>query len=85
MNYSPENHAELHVLMIYKSASNLDGIKIHKDADPAVIAAAQRLFDGGFITQNDGGYLTALGSEAAEHAHALYDMLNVYREKTVNV
>ncbi len=80
MTYTPENLAELHVLMIYKSASNLDGIKIHKNADSDVIAAAQRLFDGGFITQSDGGYLTALGSEAADHAHLLYDMLNVYRE-----
>ena len=80
MNYSPENLAELHVLMIYKSASSLDGIKIHKDADQAVIDAAQRLFDDGFITQNDGGYLTAMGRQAADHAHSLYDMLNAYRE-----
>ncbi|MCP4233951.1 MAG: TIGR02647 family protein, partial [Aestuariibacter sp.] len=77
---TPENLAELHVLMIYKSASNLDGIKIHKDADSEVIAAAQRLFDSGFITQSDGGYLTTLGSEAADHAHSLYDILNMYRK-----
>ena len=80
MTYTPENLAELAVLMIYKSATGLDGIKIHKDADPSMIAAALRLFESGFITQADGGYLTAHGSEAAEHAHTLHDMLNVYRE-----
>jgi uncharacterized protein (TIGR02647 family) len=69
MSFTPENRAELTVLMLYKSATHLDGIKIHKSADPDITAAAQRLYDGGFITQVDGGYLTPLGSTAAEHAH----------------
>ena len=76
MSYTPENQAELEVLMLYRSVTNMDGIKIHKNADPAVIAAAERLYEGGFITQIDGGYLTSLGSPAAEHAHLLFDMLN---------
>ena len=76
MSYTSENRAELEVLMLYRSATNLDGIKIHKTADPSVIAAAERLFEGGFITQVDGGYLTPLGSTASEHAHLLFDMLN---------
>ena len=76
MSFTPENRAELGVLMLYQSATHLDGIKIHKTADPEIVAAAQRLFDGGFITQVDGGYLTPLGSKAAEHAHLLFDMLN---------
>jgi uncharacterized protein (TIGR02647 family) len=46
-----------------------------------VIAAAQRLFKNHFITQVDGGYLTPLGSQAAEHAHSLYDILNAYSEE----
>ena len=77
MSYSEENLAELHVLMLYGSSASLEGIKIHKNADPSVIAAAERLFEGGFITQVDGGYLTSLGSEAADHAHTLLTMLSV--------
>ena len=80
MTYTPENFAELDVLMIYKSNSSLDGIKIHHDAQPSLIAAAKRLFESGFITQADGGYLTQMGSEAAEHAHLLYDMLHAHSE-----
>ena len=76
MSYTPENRAELEVLMLYQSVTNLDGIKIHKNADPSVIAAAERLFEGGFISQIDGGYLTPLGCTAAEHAHLLFDILN---------
>ena len=76
MSYSPENLAELHVLMLYSSSASLEGIKIHKTAEPSVIAAAKRLFESGFITQVDGGYLTSLGSEAADHAQSLLTMLN---------
>jgi uncharacterized protein (TIGR02647 family) len=78
MSYSPENHAELNVLMLYKSPSSLEGVKIHKTANPDLIAAARRLFDFGFITRVDGGYLTPSGIEAAEHAHLLYDMLHAH-------
>ena len=81
MSYTPENHAELNVLMLYKSSSSLEGIKIHKTADPSLIAAAQRLFGAGFITRVDGGYLTPSGIEAAEHAHLLYDMLHSHGEE----
>lgn len=76
MKFTPENFHELHVLMLYHTSTALDGIKIHKTADPEVIAAGQRLFDDGFISRSDGGYLTARGSEAAEHAHLLLSMLN---------
>lgn len=76
MSFTAENRAEMEVLMLYQSATALDGIKIHKDADPGIADAAQRLFNGGFITQVDGGFLTPLGSKAAEHAHLLFDMLN---------
>jgi uncharacterized protein (TIGR02647 family) len=81
MSYTPENHAELNVLMLYETPTSLDGIKIHKTAEPALIAAAERLFQGGFITQVDGGYLTPLGTTAAEHAHLLFDMLNARIEE----
>ena len=81
MSYSPENLAELEVLMLFSSSTSLEGIKIHKVAESSVISAAQRLFEGGFITQVDGGYLTPLGSEAVEHAHALFTMLNASSEQ----
>lgn len=81
MSYIPENLAELNALMLYGSATSQSGIKIHKNAEPEVISAAQRLFEAGFITQADGGYLTSLGIEAAEHAQSLCTMLNAHRGK----
>lgn len=76
MSYSSQNLAELKVLMLFSSPTGLDGIKLHKSADPELIAAAQQLHAGGFITQADGGYLTQLGIETAEHAHSLFYLLN---------
>jgi len=40
-----------------------------------MIAAAKRLFDKGLISQNDGGYLTDLGVETAEHAQKMLTIL----------
>ena len=76
MTFSAENIAELHVLMLFDISSTLEGIKIHKSAEADVISGAQRLYEKGFITQADGGYLTTLGTEAAEHTQALFTMLN---------
>lgn len=67
---------EIRVLNLYNQNNSQQGIKIHSDADPAIVAAAGRLFDKGIITLADGGYLTTLGQEAAEHAQALITMLN---------
>ena len=75
MSYSPQNIAELDVLMLFSSLSGLEGVKIHKTAEASMIAAAQHLYQGGFITQVDGGYLTPLGVQAAEHAHSQFTML----------
>ena len=76
MSYTEENLAELRVLVLYGLSASLEGIKIHKNSDPSVIAAAERLFEGGFITQVDGGYLTPLGSKVVDHAHTLLTMLS---------
>ncbi len=76
MSYTPDYIDELEVLMLYDLSTSQEGIKIHKAAEAVKIAAAQRLFKKGFITQVDGGYLTTLGREAAEHAQFLYTMLN---------
>lgn len=76
MSYTPENLAELDVLMLFRSLSGLEGVKIHKTAEASVISAAQHLYENGFISQVDGGYLTPLGIQAAEHAHTLFTLLN---------
>lgn len=76
MSYSTDNIAELEVLMLFDLKNTQEGIKIHKTAKPSHISAAERLFEKGFITQADGGYLTHIGTEAAEHAQELFLMLN---------
>jgi len=78
MTYTTKNLAELELLMLYDLSTSQEGIKIHKTADSEKIAAAHRLFEKGFITQTDGGYLTRLGREAAEHAQFLFTMLNAH-------
>ncbi len=80
MSYTPENIAELDVLMLYNLSTSQEGIKIHKTAEPTMISAAQRLFERGLITQADGGYLTAPGSVAAEHTQSLFTILNAHSE-----
>ena len=80
MRFKQENLAELDVLMLFDLSTGLEGIKIHKTATPSVIEAANALFDKGFITQVDGGFLTPLGREAAEHTQALYTMLNAHSD-----
>ncbi|EEF80062.1 DNA-binding protein inhibitor Id-2-related protein [Methylophaga thiooxydans] len=63
---------EIEVLLQFPLDSTQAGIKIHNTAKEGLINAAQNLFEKGLITQHDGGYLTDLGYEAAEHLqHAL--------------
>jgi len=76
MSCTPENIAELDLLLLFDLSTSQVGLKIHKTAKPAAIAAAHRLFEKGFITQEDGGYLTDLGITAAEHAQLLFTVLN---------
>ena len=76
MLYTADNIAELEVLMLFDLSTTLEGVKIHTTAEPDIISAAKRLFEKGFITQKDGGYLTSLGGEAAEHAQSLFTMLD---------
>ncbi|HTN29336.1 MAG TPA: TIGR02647 family protein, partial [Pseudomonas sp.] len=52
-----------------------EGLKLHRDADPQILAAAANLHAQGLLTQVDGGYLTSLGIDAAEHAQALLTIL----------
>lgn len=80
MSYTAENVAELDVLMLFNLSSSQEGIKVHKNAESSAISAARSLFEKGFISQVDGGYLTNLGREAAEHAQFLYTMLNAHSD-----
>ncbi len=71
----PEIVAELEVLCLYNLDSTQEGIKVHSSAGAERVAAAQRLFDKGLVSQDDGGFLTSLGLEAAAHAHAVLTVL----------
>jgi len=73
--YTPDLVHELNTLIRFDPATNQQGVKVHKTADAAVIAATQRLHAKGLLTLPDGGYLTSLGREAAEHAHAALSIL----------
>ncbi len=65
---------EINLLLKFPDTT-LEGIKIHHDADPALIAAARRLHDKGLTTLPDGGYLTDLGRETVETATLLRGLL----------
>jgi uncharacterized protein (TIGR02647 family) len=73
---TPELVAELNFLAHYDLDTMQEGIKVHKDAEPSVIASAQRLHEKKLVTQADGGYLTALGREVAEQLQAILTILN---------
>ena len=75
MPYTPELVDELNTLIRFDPVTNQQGIKVHKTADPRVIEAARRLHAKGILTLADGGYLTSLGRDAAEHAQAALTIL----------
>lgn len=79
MHYTEDQTAELNILIYYSLKTNDRGIKVHSTANPEKIAAVQRLFEKGLVTQKDGGYLTDLGKKAAEHAQALSLILAPYK------
>jgi uncharacterized protein (TIGR02647 family) len=80
MSFTPELVAELEILSLFNLANVQEGLKVHHVAAPSAIAAAKRLHDKGLTTQVDGGYLTSLGLEAAEHAQSLLTILVVSQE-----
>lgn len=75
MSLTPSLIEELELLNLFNLNSTQEGIKVHHDADPKMVDAAQRLFDKGIISQSDGGYLTDRGVETAEHVQLLVKML----------
>ncbi len=76
MQFNQDNLDELNILIRYNLTTTLEGIKVHKTATPETIDATRRLFQKGLVTLEDGGYLTTIGHEAAEHAHALLGLIN---------
>jgi uncharacterized protein (TIGR02647 family) len=67
--------ADVELLNLFELDSSQIGLKIHHEASPERIASAKRLFESRLTTQIDGGYLTPLGIQAAEHAQALVRIL----------
>ena len=76
MTFNPNFIEEFEVLNLFDISNNQEGIKVHKEARPETIDAARRLHEKGLLTQVDGGYLTRLGQQAAEHAQALKTILS---------
>ncbi len=84
MTFTSDHLAEMNLLSLFNLSSINEGIKVHShSASPEAIAAAGRLYKKGLITQKDGGYLTSLGSEAAEHAQRLLSVLSTNEDSTI--
>jgi uncharacterized protein (TIGR02647 family) len=67
---------EIEVLLRYNLDTTQEGIKVRHDARQGLISASERLFSKGLVSQKDGGYLTDLGHEAAEHTQAALRLLS---------
>lgn len=76
MTYTPEMLEELKVLCLFNLSTTQEGIKVHSSADSGKVAATQRLYERGLVTQSDGGYLTGLGRDAAVQAQGLLTILS---------
>lgn len=66
---------EIEVLLHYNLDTTQEGIKVHHTARESLILATQRLHTKGLVDSEDGGYLTDLGHEAAEHTQAVLRIL----------
>ncbi|SDL05606.1 TIGR02647 family protein [Franzmannia pantelleriensis] len=76
MTYTSELLEELKILSLFNLSTTQEGIKVHSSAEPDAINATRRLYEKGLITQQDGGYLTTLGLDAARHAQDLLTILS---------
>lgn len=75
MTLNAELIQEIELLLKFDLSSARVGLKIHSNADPEVIAAARRLYQKELVEHEDGGFLTTLGHEAAEHLQAARTIL----------
>jgi uncharacterized protein (TIGR02647 family) len=76
MSFNQELTDELNLILKFPHKSLMQGLKIHNDADPSLVAAAQRLYSKGIVDQPDGGYLTSLGHDLSEHALVIQTALS---------
>lgn len=84
MAFTNDHLAEMNLLSLFNLASINEGIKVHsQSASQDAIAAAERLYAKGLVTQKDGGYLTSLGSEATDHVQRLLSVLSDEKNSTV--
>jgi uncharacterized protein (TIGR02647 family) len=58
---------ELELLASYDLHTIQGGVKVRHDAPASLVKAAVRLHEKGLVTVPDGGFLTDLGIEIAEH------------------
>ncbi|PWV64374.1 TIGR02647 family protein [Plasticicumulans acidivorans] len=72
---TPDLYAELRLLALFSATSQQEGLKVHHDAAPELVAAATRLHGKGLITQADGGYLSELGYAAAARLDEVLDIV----------
>ncbi|GAB2700730.1 MAG: TIGR02647 family protein [Aliiglaciecola sp.] len=75
MPFNNELTEELNLILKFPNKSLMQGLKIHHDAEQSMVDAAKRLFDKGVVSQPDGGYLTDLGHDLAEHAQVIQSAL----------
>ncbi len=75
MAYTPDLIAELEILALFNLDNHQEGLKVHNHATVRAQSAITRLHDKGLVSAPDGGYLTSLGLDAAEHAQALLTIL----------
>ena len=66
---------ELEILALYNLSNHQEGLKVHNNASFKAQGAITRLHEKGLISQSEGGYLTSLGIDAAEHAQGLLTIL----------
>ena len=76
MSYTTELVDELNVLILFDVSNGQEGLKVHTSADSGLIEATKKLHEKGLVTLKDGGYLTDLGIDAAEHAQSLLTILS---------
>jgi len=75
MHIDPELIDELNLLRRFSMGGPV-AMNVHDNPDPAVIAAAERMFEKGLISTAEGGQLTDSGREAIEHMERLFDLLD---------
>jgi uncharacterized protein (TIGR02647 family) len=75
MSIKQELVDEIELLLHYNLDSTQEGIKVHDTARDGLVNAIKRLHVKGLVDSEDGGYLTDLGHEAAEHTQAALRLL----------